>query len=101
MKQGHETNEVKIVDFGIAGLFSGLKSEITNAGSLNYLSPEVLTGKNLSTNPPMDIWAMGCILFALMTGYLPFDDMKEVTFVRLHIILDLSYNHRLIKLKIT
>ena len=48
MKVSETSNQIKIVDFGIAGLFAGLKSEITKAGSINYLSPEVITGKNLN-----------------------------------------------------
>lgn len=41
MKVNKESNEVKIVDFGIAGLYAGRKSEITKAGSINYLPPEI------------------------------------------------------------
>ena len=80
MKVSENSNQIKIVDFGIAGLFAGLKSEITKAGSINYLSPEVISGKNLNASPAMDIWAMGCILYALLVGELPFDDPhnKEV-----------------------
>ena len=80
MKVSEKSNQIKIVDFGIAGLFAGLKSEITKAGSINYLSPEVVTGKNLNASPAMDIWAMGCILYAMLIGELPFDDPhhKEV-----------------------
>lgn len=72
MKVDNVTNDIKIVDFGIAGLFAGWKSEITKAGSLYYLAPEVLSWKNMIASPMMDIWSVGCILFALVVGNLPF-----------------------------
>jgi serine/threonine protein kinase len=37
------------------------------------MAPEVLTGKNTSADPAIDIFSMGVILFALITGRLPFD----------------------------
>ncbi len=63
---------IKIVDFGIAGLFAGRKSEITRAGSLMYMAPEVLSRKNLAASPAIDIWSVGCILYSLVIGNLPF-----------------------------
>ena len=92
MKVSKNSNSIKIVDFGIAGLFAGLKSEITKAGSINYLSPEVLTGKNLNASPAMDIWSLGCILYALLVGKLPFDDQKEVCLLK----IVLAYKLRLV-----
>lgn len=72
MRVSHDSNEIKIVDFGIAGLFAGRKSEITKAGSLLYMAPEVLSRKNVIASPAMDIWSVGCILFSLVVGSLPF-----------------------------
>jgi serine/threonine protein kinase len=37
------------------------------------MSPEVLLGKTEST-PKIDIWALGCILHALVLGCFPFAD---------------------------
>jgi serine/threonine protein kinase len=36
------------------------------------MSPETLSGKLKKVHPGLDIWSMGCILFALVCGYLPF-----------------------------
>ena len=82
MKVDNESLTIKIVDFGIAGLFAGRKSEITRAGSLLYMPPEVLSRKNLIAAPSMDIWAVGCILHALVVGNLPFNDKSESGLVR-------------------
>lgn len=72
MKVSHNCDKVKIVDFGIAGLCAGRKSEITKAGSLNYMAPEVFKDKNVGASPALDIWALGCMLFAMVMGNLPF-----------------------------
>ena len=77
LRVNNDSLEIKIVDFGIAGLFSGRKSEVTKAGSINYLAPEIVSRKNLSASPALDIWAIGCILYSLLVGNLPFYDPSE------------------------
>lgn len=72
LKKSKACTEIKIVDFGIAGLCAGRKSEITKAGSLNYMPPELLKEKNVTAGPPLDIWAIGCMLYAMVVGGLPF-----------------------------
>lgn len=37
------------------------------------MPPEVLSGKDRSVTPAIDIWAMGCILFGMVCGELPFN----------------------------
>ena len=66
------SNIIKVVDFGIAGFYSAVKGGESSAGSLRYMAPEVLTGKNKAANPAIDIWSMGIILYALLHGALPF-----------------------------
>ena len=68
---------IKVVDFGIAGLYSGYKFDVSDAGSLRYMAPEVLTGKNRAANPAIDVWSMGCILYALLNGEPPFTGTKK------------------------
>ena len=70
--------QIKIIDFGI----STLLHDKTRAGSLNYISPEVLSGKDSSSLPSVDIWAIGCILYEMLTGRKMFkgknnDETKE------------------------
>ena len=66
-------DDIRVVDFGISGFYSATHScEKTNAGSLKYMPPEVLSGRNIDANPAIDIWSMGCILHALVLGKLPF-----------------------------
>ena len=39
----------------------------------SYAAPEMIAGKQYC-GPLADIWSMGVILFALVCGYLPFED---------------------------
>ena len=73
---------IKIVDFGIAGVTAlGGEGEKSTAGSLLYLAPEVLSGKNKESTPELDVWSMGCIIYSMLTNTLPFTGQshKEVS----------------------
>ena len=69
---------IKIVDFGISGMFClGASTDSSGAGSIRYLAPEVLSGDDTSSQPALDIWSIGCILYSLLTGNLPFDGLTR------------------------
>jgi len=72
MKVTSHCDRVKIVDFGIAGLCAGRQSELTKAGSLNYMPPEIFKNKDVGASPDLDVWALGCMLYAMVIGNLPF-----------------------------
>ena len=63
---------VKVVDFGIAGSCRPSFEDQTNAGSLAYMPPEMMTEEPVIADSSMDVWAMGCILYAILIGHLPF-----------------------------
>ena len=44
----------------------------SSCGTLSFLAPEVFKG-TANAGPPLDVWAMGVILFALLCGRLPFE----------------------------
>ncbi|EPX74217.1 AGC protein kinase Ppk31 [Schizosaccharomyces octosporus yFS286] len=46
-----------------------LKSGKSITGTPNYMAPEVLSG---TESPMNDIWAIGCVLFEMLTGIIPF-----------------------------
>ncbi|KAF9518987.1 hypothetical protein BS47DRAFT_119079 [Hydnum rufescens UP504] len=72
---------IKIADFGMAALEldNGKAFLETSCGSPHYASPEIVAGKAYH-GAASDIWSCGVILFALLTGRLPFDheDMAEL-----------------------
>ena len=49
--------KVKIVDFGISGVFSlgKIRAERSDAGSLRYIAPEILTKEDNRANPALDV----------------------------------------------
>ncbi|SCV00312.1 LAMI_0G04214g1_1 [Lachancea mirantina] len=68
-KNGH----IKIADFGMAALQTSNKLLETSCGSPHYASPEIVMGKTYHGGPS-DVWSCGIVLFALLTGHLPFND---------------------------
>lgn len=66
------STRIKIADFGFARWVKTNIAE-TSCGSPHYAAPEVISGKSYDGRKA-DIWSCGIILFALLAGYLPFDD---------------------------
>lgn len=66
---------IKLTDFGIAtsDKEAGIDGKII--GSVHYLAPEVIQGKESSVQS--DIYAVGITFFQLITGTLPFDGSTE------------------------
>jgi serine/threonine protein kinase len=64
---------VKIADWGMAAFAPPSLQLETSCGSPHYASPEIVNGEKYQGNAT-DIWSCGVILFALLTGRLPFDD---------------------------
>ncbi|XP_029641023.1 serine/threonine-protein kinase PLK1 [Octopus sinensis] len=63
--------QVKIGDFGLATTVNHEgEKKMTVCGTPNYIAPEVLSKKGHSYEA--DIWAIGCILYALLVGRPPF-----------------------------
>ena len=65
-------HQVKIIDFGIARLDSAPADAFTSmiVGTFGYISPERLNGEQ--GDGRVDIWAVGVIIYQMITGSLPF-----------------------------
>ena len=82
--RGGDPEFVKILDFGIAKVMRGDNSVDPQApqltatgqtlGTLEYMSPEQLMGKQLDGRS--DVYALGVLGYELLTGRLPFPDAK-------------------------
>jgi serine/threonine protein kinase len=72
-----KNENVKLVDFGFTREYEGKSSYLqTWCGTVCYSAPEMLKGEKYA-GEKVDVWSLGIILFALLTGELPFDDDDE------------------------
>ena len=69
---------VKIADWGMATFAPPSHHLDTSCGSPHYASPEIVNGEKYQGSST-DIWSCGVILYALLTGRLPFDDKNVRT----------------------
>ncbi|KAL9261839.1 CBL-interacting serine/threonine-protein kinase 24-like protein [Drosera capensis] len=70
---------LKVSDFGLSALpKQGVDLLHTTCGTPNYVAPEVLSSQGYD-GAAADIWSCGVILFVLMAGYLPFEELDLPT----------------------
>ena len=67
---------LKIIDFGLSNFNPGDNLLSTPCGSPCYASPEMVSGKKYNgfTN---DVWSIGIILYAMIYGFLPFENVNN------------------------
>lgn len=81
-------HHVKITDFGIAMALSATSFTQTNSvlGTVHYLSPEQARGGTATKQS--DIYALGIVLYELLTGKLPFSGESAVSIALKHLQTD-------------
>uniref|UniRef100_A0A7S3A8P5 non-specific serine/threonine protein kinase n=1 Tax=Rhodosorus marinus TaxID=101924 RepID=A0A7S3A8P5_9RHOD len=81
------TGSLKITDFGLSTMVGANTADDllhTMCGSPNYCAPEIISGSKTGySGAKVDSWACGIVLFALLTGYLPFYDDNQKTLYRM------------------
>lgn len=81
--------DVKVIDFtisqkikkGLAKIFGGKTRKIQ--GTRSYMSPEQIRGKVLG--PRSDVYSLGCVLFEIVTGKLPYTGESPNDLLNKHI----------------
>ncbi|CED84938.1 kinase-like protein [Phaffia rhodozyma] len=75
---------LKIIDFGISHKIEGDTVHVrrdNQIGTVNYMSPESVQKSNgeprIVLGKPTDVWALGCILYQMIYGHLPFSDFTN------------------------
>lgn len=66
---------LKIVDFGLSNMYDIGATLKTACGSPCYAAPEMIAGKRYH-GLKTDIWSSGVVFYAMVCGYLPFEDPK-------------------------
>jgi serine/threonine protein kinase len=77
--QDDDKFEVKVVDFGIAGVAAQDK---VDAGTVAYMAPECLDKVPADTTTAIDVWAIGIMFYAMIYGTLPFFSQNEDELIR-------------------
>ncbi|HLY25910.1 MAG TPA: protein kinase [Aggregatilineales bacterium] len=78
---------VLLADFGLARLLQQATTALTQSGSVvgtpAYMAPEQWSGD--STDARTDIYALGVVVFEMLTGKLPFNSETPYSMMNLHI----------------
>ena len=78
-------NFVKILDFGLAKLTEDEKNITSEQiiGTANFLSPEQIKGE--PTDQRVDVYAVGVMFYAMLSGRLPFDADNNAALLYKHV----------------
>lgn len=78
-----ENGEPKVADFGLAKEYhpDGTVTQVVQ-GTPKYMSPEQAKGDGTPIGPPSDVWALGVILYELLTSRCPFDSPSAHSTIR-------------------
>jgi serine/threonine protein kinase len=80
-----ESEDIKVMDFGIARVVGSerMTREGSMIGTPEYMSPEQIRG--MEVDPRTDIYALGILLYEMLTGRLPFMNQNQFELMRAHI----------------
>ena len=76
------SNDIKLIDFGYAGLWAANKPLTGLCGTPDYVAPEVLTWYDDDENGTpygkgSDLWSLGVLLYVILSGCSPFSADEE------------------------
>ncbi|XP_059159289.1 uncharacterized protein LOC131943282 isoform X2 [Physella acuta] len=75
-----DENNIKISDFGVAKILNTLSRASTQGkGTVSWMAPEMF--QEVSHDYKVDIWSLGCTVFQMITGKIPFSEMSVKTVI--------------------
>ncbi|WP_224284256.1 serine/threonine-protein kinase [Streptomyces sp. LS1784] len=77
------SGDVKVLDFGIARYMAATHQSSQVMGTLAYMAPERFAGA--PGDARSDLYALGCVLYELLTGAPPFQDGDPLTMMTAHL----------------
>ncbi len=87
LHHGDEGDVVKVLDFGLVKNLDDKGEELTQTGlfmgSPKYMAPEQIRGERCDAR--VDIYALGVMMFEMLTGRVPFDRPNSVNILMAHI----------------
>jgi serine/threonine protein kinase len=87
VQHGDENDFVKVLDFGLVKNLDEKGEELTQTGlfmgSPKYMSPEQIRGERVDSR--VDVYALGVMMYEMLTGKVPFDRPNSVNILMAHI----------------
>ena len=75
-----EDGYICLTDFGLAKILEANEQAYSFCGTPEYLAPEILEEKGHAF--PVDWWALGILMFEILSGYPPFYDVNPYDIYR-------------------
>lgn len=72
-----DSGQVKLIDFGLSNFIEEGKLRSTFCGTPAYAAPEMILGKKY-TGPEVDVWSLGVVLYSMITGGFPFENVCDI-----------------------
>lgn len=71
-----DDSQLKLIDFGVSEVVAGDAPTLTGTvGSMGYMAPELFN--DVPHGKPVDMWAVGAIMYILLSGSLPFNQVEN------------------------
>jgi serine/threonine-protein kinase len=87
LQHGDESDVVKVLDFGLVKNVEEGSEDLTQTGlfmgSPKYMSPEQVKGEHVDGRA--DVYALGVMMFEMLTGHVPFEKAKQLDTLLAHV----------------
>ena len=70
-------NQIKVIDFGLSNFMEKGQLRSTFCGTPAYAAPEMILGEKYQ-GPEVDIWSMGVVLYSMIAGQFPFENVADI-----------------------